>query len=83
MPNHREPNNHKPSKKWWLLGAVATALLIIPRRSSPRADVNTPNKKAAVKNSPIKKAIIKKTSTKKETDKKRASNISATNINEI
>ena len=26
-------------RKWFLLGAVATALLIIPRRSSPKADV--------------------------------------------
>lgn len=26
-------------RKWFLLGAVATALLIIPRRSSRKADV--------------------------------------------
>ena len=33
--------NHKRGKSWLVLGAVATALLIIPRRSSRKADEMT------------------------------------------
>ena len=34
----------KYSRKWLVLSAVATALLIIPRRSSRKSDNHTPNK---------------------------------------
>ncbi len=35
----------KNAKKWVLLAAVATALLIVPRRSSRKADITLSNKK--------------------------------------
>jgi hypothetical protein len=43
----------KNLKKWFVLSAVATALLVIPRRSSRKADIEVSNKddmKAADKN---------------------------------
>ena len=33
-------NNNNNKKKWLTLGAVGMALLLIPRRSSPKADRN-------------------------------------------
>lgn len=36
---------HKNTKKWILLAAVATALLVIPRRSSRQADITLSDKK--------------------------------------
>ncbi len=36
--------NHKTFKKWLVLSAVATALTLIPRRSSRKADTKAPDK---------------------------------------
>lgn len=42
--------NHKRGKSWLVLGAVATALLIIPRRSSRKSDKVTDTNIANLKN---------------------------------
>ena len=36
--------NHKMFKKWLVLSAIATALTLIPRRSSRNADTEVSNK---------------------------------------
>ena len=42
--------NYKRGKSWLVLGAVATALLIIPRRSSRKSDEMTDTNIANLKN---------------------------------
>ena len=39
--------DNKNIKKWVLLAGVATALLIVPRRSSQKSDIKPVNKPAA------------------------------------
>ena len=42
MMNHKL--NHKTSRKWAVLGMVAAALLVIPRRSSRKSDSSATKK---------------------------------------
>ncbi|MFK4002146.1 hypothetical protein ACI2I3_12455 [Psychrobacter namhaensis] len=36
--------SHPNTKKWLILGVIATGLLVIPRRSSQKADINLSDK---------------------------------------
>ncbi len=56
MSKSKHAQHHKPSsaKKWLKLGAVAVALLLIPRRSSEQAEKNAskPADSASSENNP-------------------------------